>query len=290
MSTSSCPLAIVAALQKFDDLLGPERVWEGLNDCQRSFLDEFFGPYRKGATSIPEIESIAATTAAPINKFLADRGFTIQLSDFSSDELGTASVLDLLMEWHEAGRETSITGHDGKTYPAVGLAEGIVTFFRSPSHPHVVASVAAKQQSDAVSVTILDEPVEGFDLVRLVRDRFVARERCYDFAGLHMPMVDYRQEIDIKFLCGTQTHNSAGQLYFISQALQENRLRLDEHGARAQSAVALAAKRGMSVAKPPLVINRPFLIWFTRQGIELPLFVGYITPEDWKQPESTLQR
>jgi hypothetical protein len=290
MSSSSCPLAIVAALQKFDDLLGPDRKWDGISDGQRAFLETFYLSYLPHVKGFPEIESIASKSAEAINKFLAERGFSIRLEEFGPDELGTASVLDLLVKWMQTGKLVDISTSDKIVYPGVHL-EHSVDFFISPKHKHPIAKISSQTQTDHVYMIMLDQPVEGFDLVRLAHGLSTQRlVPTSEYEGLHFPMVDYDQEIDISFLCGLQTHDQTGQLWFINQALQQNKLRLDEHGARAQSAVALGAMRGVTIKKSPHIINQPFLVWFMREGIELPLFVGYMTPENWKRPKSTLEQ
>ena len=61
---------------------------------------------------------------------------------------------------------------------------------------------------------------------------------------------------------------------------------MNEFGARAESAAfeVLEGAAGSITVKPPHVIDRPFLIWFERQGLAKPLFVGHITEDDWRNP------
>ena len=60
---------------------------------------------------------------------------------------------------------------------------------------------------------------------------------------------------------------------------------MNQLGVRIEEAVAVMVA-GMALAAEVHrhVINRPFLMWVTRPGLSLPLFVGYITREDWKDP------
>jgi len=69
----------------------------------------------------------------------------------------------------------------------------------------------------------------------------------------------------------------------ITQALQQTKLRMNEEGARAQSAVAIGVLRGC-LPTYDYVIDWPFLFWITRPGISKPLFVAYVTEDDWKNP------
>ena len=71
----------------------------------------------------------------------------------------------------------------------------------------------------------------------------------------------------------------------IAQASQQTKLKMNEIGARVESVVAIAiVLGGMDAPEPDHVINRPFLIWFERDGLSRPLFAGHITPDDWRNP------
>jgi hypothetical protein len=61
---------------------------------------------------------------------------------------------------------------------------------------------------------------------------------------------------------------------------------MKQHGARAQSAVAVRVSRSFHrpEPKPVHVIDQLFLVWIRRPGIDLPLFYGHITEEHWKKP------
>jgi len=53
-----------------------------------------------------------------------------------------------------------------------------------------------------------------------------------------------------------------------------------------KSAVALGILAGAPLKKKePYVINKPFLMWITRQGLSKPLFVAYLNKDVWKDPE-----
>jgi hypothetical protein len=61
---------------------------------------------------------------------------------------------------------------------------------------------------------------------------------------------------------------------------------MNPEGARAKSAVAVAVAVAAAYRppRPDLLIDGPFLIWFQRPGLSEPLFAGYITEGDWKDP------
>ena len=60
---------------------------------------------------------------------------------------------------------------------------------------------------------------------------------------------------------------------------------MNEFGARAQSATSMMiASAFAGPLKQELVIDKPFLIWFSQEGMSLPLFVAHVGYDDWKNP------
>lgn len=284
MSTTTVTYPIVAALVKAEDILGLDRLWEGVNSTQQRFLEEFFAACRGEIVRIPEIESIASWNVDEINAFLRERNFTIQLDPFDEQTFGVASVLDLLVEWLQKGDITTVTTDDGRPFPGVLINKSGVRFFDAHGHPNPIARLETKS-GDEVYMTMLDQPPEGFDLVATA-ERLSGARPSYDWGGLVFPMVDLDQKVDISWLLDMRTMGDDFQPAWITQALQQTILKMNEVGARAKSAVAIAVTRGMSMPKPDHIINKPFLVWFERDGLNKPLFVGHITEEDWKNPGS----
>jgi hypothetical protein len=288
MSNTTVIYPIVTALVKAEEIIGPERAWQPVNRTQALFLSEFFAPRRPESLSINEIESIASFTADDINRFLRQRGFMIQLAPFRRGgnwrEVGVASVLDLLVDWLRPGTETTIRGQDGNVYPAAHLG-GTVSSFHQAAHHHYPVAQLQTTSGDRVYMTRLDSASADVELLQYAQQLSGTLQPIYDYSGIVFPMVDLKQEVDISWLLDLETTSAIGEPIKIVQALQETHLAMNPEGARAKSAVAL----GMLVAsvyepKPDLVIDGPFLVWFQRPGLTKPLFVGYITEEDWKNP------
>lgn len=276
---------IVTAITSTEQFLGPHRTWQPVNEQQTHFLKTIFEPGRVESASIPEIESIASRDAQIINTFLRERGFDIQLQAFPPDGFGTASVLDLLVEWLQPGTATTLRTPDQKTYPAARLT-GRVRYSSSEGHPHPIATISTKS-GDEVSLTISDQPYSEFALISKVEQLTRHSSQLPAYGGLVFPMVDLNHQVNIDWLLNMQTLDTNGSLNSISQALQQTKLRMNETGARVESAVAVAVRlSAASRPKPDMIIDRPFLIWFTRPHLQKPLFVGYITPQNWKKPET----
>ena len=281
MSKTCVTYPIVAALLKAEELVKPVKGWAANNEIQRVFLEKFFSECREEISRIPEIESIASWSADVINRFLKERGFSIQLQPFNSLTFGVASVLDVLVEWLNKGDVTSIK--KGRvTYPAVKIDSKHADFFETSAHENPIVCLRTKSE-DLVHMTILDNAPDGFDMVEKAQELSKGREG-YNFSSVVFPMVSLNQQVDISWLIGLRTTGANELPAIITQALQQTKLRMNEKGARAQSAVAIAIIRGGFSPEKQYVIDKPFLFWITRPGICKPLFVAYVTEDDWKNP------
>lgn len=286
MTTTQVTYPIVAALVAAEIMegMGPNRQWRAVNDTQTRFLQEFFRACRGEIGGIREIESIASWSVDEINAFLRQRGFTVQLQPFGENTFGVASVLDLLVEWLVKGEVITVHGVDRRDYPGVKISNGGVQIYDARGHNCPIAMLETKT-GDHVYMTMLSRaPSDGFDLIAKAQafSRVLSPNR--EFGGLVFPMVDLDQRVDIGWLVNMETTGDDGQPAWITQALQQTTLKMNEVGARARSAVAIAVTRSIEMPKPDLVINGPFLVWFRRDGLAKPLFVGHITEESWKNP------
>ncbi len=284
MSITAAAYPIVAALVEAEkmDGMGPNRQWQARNKVQLLFLEQFFKQCRGEIGKIPEIESIASWSVEDINAFLRQRGFTIQLRHIDANTFAVASVLDLLVEWKNKGDIRTVRGIDGLDYAGVRIGKDSVEFYKASGHRHLIAALETKT-GDTVYMTMVDrEPADGLNLIILAEALSERMRPTFPMNSVIFPMVDLNQQVDISWLIDMATRGIDGQPAWITQALQQNILRINEVGARAKSGVAMAVTRGMT--PPDLIINGPFLVWFERQHLAKPLFAGYITPEDWKNP------
>ena len=92
-------------------------------------------------------------------------------------------------------------------------------------------------------------------------------------------MVDLDQKEDLSWLI-----NMGYGKYFITQALKQNQLKIDEKGAQASSATAIAMGKSFSGPRS-YIIDRPFVVWFERAGNSFVSFVAYVDYDSWKTPK-----
>lgn len=280
LTFSSYPM--VTALKASERIFGPGLSWNSCNQMQERFIKEFFLDGYDEVDQIPIIKSIASRDPEEINKFFRENGWQLQVGPFGPEDFGVASILNLLVIWSKPGKITEIKTSEQRHFPAVKIGDEGVKFFRAVGHHEPVARLQTKSHY-LVYITMFDNPPEGLDLVILADQLSKNLYPSYEFSGVVFPMVDLSQFTDISWLAGLNTENSSGQPIRLFQALQQNRLKVNETGALAESLTVLTT--GAALNPPPdHIINRPFLIWFEVPGLKKPLFVGYVTEENWKNP------
>lgn len=284
MSRSAAVHPIIAALVEAERFLGRGRTWTPANDTQRRFLGEFFAPGRDEAAALREIERMASWSHEEVNAFLRRHGFSIALEPFGEAEFGIAAVLDLLVQWAVPGTPTTLRGaRGGRFYEAAHLKREVLVY-TSRSHSQPIARIQTTSGNE-VHLTVWEGSADGIDLVSTAKMISGGFADCANYTGVIFPMVSLDQQVDVSWLRGMETVAEDGRPSEVTQALQQNKLRMNERGARAQSAFAGGVlMRSIAVEDPPLEINRPFLVWFERPGLAFPLFVAHVTEEDWKNP------
>lgn len=268
------------------DILGKNRNWKASNTNPESLQYRwlrYFEHSRSEIPNIPEIQCIASWSHEEINEFLASRGYDISLAPFGPGEFGTASEMDVLVKWLKPGKQVRL-GHalHRSLYPGVLLKSGVGIFEHSKHDEPIV--VIETQNGDKVYMTIHNKITDPLDMVAKTLELERALRQIYSYEGVHFPQVDVNEKPDISWLKGLWTTGSDRATWAISQALQQTKFRMNEEGARAESAVAIGIER-LSLPQPPASINRPFLVWIKRSTLSLPFFVGHITEECWKRPK-----
>jgi hypothetical protein len=142
------------------------------------------------------------------------------------------------------------------------------------------------KSDDIVFITIPKDPLEGLDLVEMADDIFRNMDvmpGMYD--GIRFPMVDLDITNDIGWLKGMSTTNARCTPAEITEAVQQIKIKMNEKGARFQSATAMAVTlKCIMTPKQDLIIREPFLLWVGRHKLEKPLMAAFVTEESWKNP------
>ncbi len=284
-SQSICFAPIGGCLIKCEEEIGDGQ-WRQDNNNQRLFMSDYYSEAREQVKNLPEIESIAAKDAETINTFLQQRGFDIKIQPFHSPpEIGVASVLKILLEWIQPGVVTTI--HHGLTddrYPGVRI-KSIHSFYTSKHAQNTIVSIKARN-GDSVSMTVFDQPPVLFDLTALVDKIIETAKPIFGYDNVEFPMIDYDEFIDISWMQGMTLIGNNGP-WTISQAVQQTKFRMNEIGAKVESAVAMGVRYTHCVTqqRQDLIIDRPFLLWVNRPGMTHPLFIAHFAEDSWKKPK-----
>jgi len=296
-SDSQVILTILGCLQAIEDFLGTHQEWEKLgkmvnwtpaNEDQYQFLRRFIGAKSLVDTLGDNLKRKADLDVNVINAWLKENGFDIQLDAMPGTAFAVASILDVLVEWVKEGDVTTVYNEKG-TFPAVSLksehSKNVKMFINRGIYPFPVAQVETKN-GDKVFMSVLDHmPNEAFalsDKVTMLQTLTNETNNIEGCSGVIFPMINYDKMVNIGWIVGMQTGNDE---YYISEALQQTKFRMNEMGARAQSAVAMSMRCGaMAEAAPWVRIDKPFVLWIERPGVALPLFIGVFAEDVWKKP------
>lgn len=289
-------LPILGCLKAAEDFLGEHEGWAKLNrqvnwtpsnEDQYQFLKRFIEAKKVVDTLGDNLKRKASRDVQVINDWLKENGFEMQLVPESGPVIAVASILDVLVEWVKEGKVTSIQNPKGR-FPAVAIKgeDGVRMFINRELHPFPIAMIRTKS-GDLVYMSVLDYlPLDTFALTDKVDKlrRLISGRVSEATGGVIFPMVDYDRMVDIGWIRGMSTGTGQDEWY-IGQAIQQTKFRMNEKGAHAKSAVAMTLRCMACAAEPEwVVMDRPFILWFERPGVEIPLFAGVFAEDVWKKP------
>lgn len=288
LSTSTlCVLPILGCIHAAEKYME-----EGLNisaerapvtEEQEQFL-ELFEDLLTVIPELKELQSLADTSAKPVNAWLKERGFDIELPEPDESGFAVASILDILVSWLHTGKRTFIKGvNTNEEFTGVHLKSGVNVAHLPAVHANPVVRIATKE-GYSVCMSMVDNVPEGITgLFLKVAELEQVKAASHHFDGVQFPMVDLDQRPDIGWINGLQF----GAGLFVSSAMQQTKFRMNEKGARIESAAGMSVMRSMTVNKKlPHVIDKPFLLWVSKDGLDFPVFAGLMCEDVWKEPSA----
>jgi hypothetical protein len=285
-SKAICPLTLYGCLEAAEEFIGTPLPWEAINDQQAQFLAR-----SPGKTPLPfspeEYARIASTKEADLNKFFSDRGFTLTVPPIPEGGFGSGCTLNILVEWQEKANLVTITTKAEKSYEGISfpLNQGHtqVQMIAPPFHNHRIATLPAKRDGDFVFITPYSGPIDDESILVFAEKVLEGGYQLDPKAELQLPMLNYDQTGPLDWLTGLRRSDN----WFVASAVQQNRFKLNEIGARAESAAAMTFLRSAMVMRPnPLIIDEPFLIWIARDGVRKPIFTLFAAEDCWANPGS----
>lgn len=255
--------------------------WFSVNSKQAYFIEHFFSKKPELAHfAEKELRSWGSEDATYLTEIASKNGFALQFEPFKQGEFGSLSILDVAVQWIEAG--TTSTLKNGKATYKAAVLENNFEVFETASYAHPIAKIKT-QSNDIVYMAIADEPAEEFVLLQKVNmlQSLLAAERPADYDSVKFPCVKLDQMVDISWLLNMRCPNFTDgcEDWSIVKAMQQTKFCMNEHGAHVQSAVGTGF--ATTSCKKYLIIDKPFYVWIERPGCSMPIFAGYIDTSEW---------
>ena len=267
--------------------------WQTTNKLQEVFRDIFLPHLSEVDLLGVNLKYRADVCAAVINQWFKEHGFDIKLDEGPPGSFCVGSILDVLVNWIEKGVKTEVDSPvTGKTYPAVEIKSGMSVFEDASAHPWPIVQLVTRE-GDKVYLTVAGNLPEWkfetcFPIASRISDlsnKVIRGMPSGKYGKVVFPMVDYDDKIDLSWILNMRTGNTTNDFY-IHKAVQQTQFRMNEIGARARSAVGMQMRCMCAInQRPTLLIDRPFLLWIERTGINIPLFTGVFAEDVWKRPK-----
>lgn len=281
-----CRVPLIGCLQKASEYKSLTGGWVPKNDEQRDFLRHLETTSELSAFSKEEFDSIASEVADEINKWLCDNGFTLKCPEIQRGQFATASFVKMFVKWLEDGSKTFVHVDD-KQYPAVSFKDEIGKNIHHMGVNWGVTCLSTKENNTQVYCAMRTDAETDFNALseEQLLDVATALESSYalsskSYKGVRVPMIDLDVEVNQVWLRGIQNEE-----WFVAECLQQFILKLNEKGATAKSAAVMLISRSAMISHTPvLTFDKPFLLWFSRDGLTYPAFLAVCGTDCWGEP------
>lgn len=294
-------LTILHALNVLDGELKTTG-WNAKNPQQERIF-AWLREHRELLAKVTGLDAKASRFWQDLNKFLIDHKFDPMVQPFDPEMgIGVVSILDKLVRWRNGpGAKVQIETEQGER-PGFELPSQGVNIYIVDDYPGSYLLELLTKSDDTLWLFVHDDTsLDGLDIVELSMDVMIRSRKApmqksmyggrqYPaFAGAQVPMVDFDIQPDISWLLGADTNTEDGDYYFIAQAAQQFKMRMDETGARVKVATVVAVMRGISEEPKLFVLDRPFFGWWTQRGLNLPMAAFFADWDSLHKPAGSLE-
>lgn len=297
-------LDVVTILHAFSVLDGELKTtgWNAKNEQQRQIF-AWLEEHRELLATVTGLDARASRFWQELNDFLTARKFDPMVQPFDPEQgIGVVSVLDKLVRWlYGPGAKVEIPTLQGDR-PGFELPAQGVNIYQVSGYPGSYLLELLTKSDDTLWLFVHDDTsLGGLDMVRLSMD-VMSRARAEPmrksmfshgeyraFAGAQIPMVDFDTKPDISWLLDADTNTEGGEYYFVAQAAQQFKMRMDETGARVKVATVIVTMRGMSDEPKVFVLDRPFYGWWTQADLDLPMAAFFADWDSLHKPAGSLE-
>ncbi|MCD4761854.1 hypothetical protein K8R32_02735, partial [bacterium] len=190
--------------------------------------------------------------------------------------LGIGTIFDLLVDWQTPGKRRDIYIRDLKGwYDGVEmLPSPTLQAWQLNGYDYPMFELAAKEDGWRVFLVESDNDFPDVDIPERAMQLLQLQRTPFEMTKLYFPVVKMEMNVDVSFLIGMYINGG----FRIDETIKKVRLRLDDKGARAESAFAIIT-RGIDMGI--YTIEKPFFVIFWREGLNFPSFVAITVPEFW---------
>lgn len=215
--------------------------------------------------------------AVELNAWFADNDWPGMDISIAPNGLGVGSIFDLLVDWQEQGTKSPVY-IDQVRYEGVKMdGSASLKGYQLQGYDFPMFELATRQNGWRVFLVETDASYTGIELSTRASEVMDFSRQPYDFRTLQFPQVDFEANVNIKWMEGMKVE---GGMFSIDETIKKVRLRLDDKGARAQSAVAMMTR---SIPVGVYSIARPFFVIFWHEGLSLAPFVAISANDSWKK-------
>lgn len=195
-----------------------------------------------------------------MNKFLRSKGFSIQLKNQWWEWLYVASVFKQQVEWAEKWKKIPMNFMDDSSKPIewVEMKKNWVTKYAD--WDSAIYELLTKNGDKVFLMPSGNLKTTPIDLYQRIRTIHESKGSWLPWNTLQFPKVNLDEKGSIEWVIWAKVGE-----YTVNQAEYQNKLQMDENGAIAEAAVALATTRWISFSKVD-TINWPFYVWFVKPG------------------------
>jgi hypothetical protein len=276
-SSAFCLPAVNNALQ----LANPGGLaWQTTNETQKRYFEQYGKSDSDLNSLVAYLKGKVTRSASELNAWFAENGWPNMNINLPSNGLGIGSIFDLLVDWTVPGKKkdrgVAIQQNDkwifyegAEMRPSQGLRA-----YQLEGYEYPMFELETRQDGWKVFLVEADGPCESLDLPNKAIGLLTKNRTNYEFSKLQFPVVQLETDVDTSWMEGMAVEGG----FRIDEAIKKVKLRLDDKGARAQSAVAFIM-RGLESGVYTLA--KPFYVIFWREGLEFPAFVAISASDSW---------
>jgi hypothetical protein len=226
-----------------------------------------------------QIKSFVSNKVEDLNRILKLNGFDIQLNESQDFELGTVTIMDIMVRWLQKAEHRTFV-YENELYDAMEIKSG-ASIVTTKDEKQVL--MIRTREGICVFIELADRERSGLELFNHVFELSNSLTHSETPCDATIPVVKIDEQPDMSWLLGLKGLNSD---MAISQALQQNRLEINLDGIHAESATTVGLSKGISIdQRRKAWIEKPFNIWLAYADNDLkyfPLFTAYVSPESWQ--------